>query len=40
MAKAPIESLRFDQLTPSMTAKILIVEPPKTTAPHLAMRGR
>jgi virulence-associated protein VagC len=28
MAKAPIESRRFDQPTPPMTAKILIMEPP------------
>jgi hypothetical protein len=40
MAKAPPESLRFDQPTPPMTAKILIVEPPRTTALHLAMKGR
>jgi hypothetical protein len=40
MAKASPEIARFSLPTPSMTAKILIFEPPRTAALHPAMKGR
>lgn len=40
MAKALLESPHIDLPPASITAKILTDEPPKTTAPHLAMKGR